>query len=152
MRINSFIRESSVDGLGIRFVIFTQGCKHRCDGCHNPQTWNFKDGYDISVEDLLKEILKDPLIDGVTFSGGEPFVQQKELTELAKKLHENNLNIWCFTGFEYNQVKDTELIKNIDILVDGKFDKNLKCYGPFKGSSNQKIRKLKIGEIEQIIG
>ena len=122
MRINSFIRESSVDGLGIRFVIVTQGCKHRCDGCHNPQTWNFKDGYDISVEDLLKEILKDPLIDGVTFSGGEPFLQQKELTELAKKLHENNLNIWCFTGFEYNQVKDTELIKNIDILVDGKFD------------------------------
>ena len=152
MRINSFIRESSVDGLGIRFVIVTQGCKHRCDGCHNPQTWNFKDGYDISVEDLLKEILKDPLIDGVTFSGGEPFLQQKELTELAKKLHENNLNIWCFTGFEYNQVKDTELIKNIDVLVDGKFDKNLKCFGPFKGSSNQKIIKLKNGEIEQIIG
>jgi anaerobic ribonucleoside-triphosphate reductase activating protein len=142
MRINNYIKESCVDGEGIRFVIFTQGCKHHCKGCHNPETWPFKGGYEISVLELFDLIKSDPLINGVTFSGGEPFEQQEELTELAKMIHSIGLNIWCYTGYTYEQVQNTELIKNIDVLVDGKFIEELKCSDAFKGSSNQRILKF----------
>lgn len=144
LKIQGIIKQSSVDGEGIRYVIFCQGCPHHCKGCHNPETWNPDKGYFIETDDILEEIKDDPLLDGVTFSGGEPFLQQESLIDLAKKIKNLGLDIWCYTGYEYEEVKDSPLIKSglIDVLVDGKFIQELRTLGGFKGSSNQRIIRL----------
>lgn len=144
--------ESVVDGVGIRFTIFTQGCPHKCEGCHNPTTHDFNGGHLYDVDKLMAEINKNPLLDGVTFSGGEPFCHAKSLAVLAKKIKANNLNIWCYSGYtleELNNMAKTdndilELLSQIDVLIDGKFilsQRNL--LKRFKGSDNQRIINLK---------
>ena len=139
LKIHGVIRQSTVDGVGIRYVIFCQGCPHHCKGCHNPETWNFQNGYYADTEELLEEIKKDPLLDGVTFSGGEPFLQEKPLSDLADKIHSLGLDIWCYTGFTFEQIKDSELVKHIDVLVDGPYIQELRNLSGFKGSTNQRI-------------
>ncbi len=139
LKIHGIIKQSTVDGLGIRYTIFCQGCPHHCKGCHNPETWNFQNGYYIDTDDLLKEIKEDPLLDGVTFSGGEPFLQEKPLADLADKVHLLGLNVWCYTGFLYEQIKDSELIKRIDVLVDGPYVQEQRTLAGFRGSANQRI-------------
>ena len=115
LKIQGIIKQSSVDGEGIRYVIFCQGCPHHCKGCHNPETWNPDKGYFIETDDILEEIKYDPLLDGVTFSGGEPFLQQKPLIDLAKKIKDLGLDIWCYTGYEYEEVTtEIEEIPYID--------------------------------------
>lgn len=144
LNINTIIKESIVDGEGLRYVIFVQGCPHHCKGCHNPQTWRTDKGHVVTIESLLDDIKKNPLLDGVTFSGGEPMLQSEELTKLAKEIKKLGLNIWCYTGFEYEDIKESkkEFLKYIDVLVDGKFIEELKCLGEYYGSSNQRIIKL----------
>lgn len=144
LNINTVIKESIVDGEGLRYVIFVQGCPHHCKGCHNPQTWRTDIGNAITIESLLDDIKSNPLLDGVTFSGGEPMLQSEELTELAKEIKKLGLNIWCYTGFTYEQIKESkkDFLKYIDVLVDGKFIEELKCLGEYYGSSNQRIIKL----------
>lgn len=137
MRIAGLLPSSLINGDGIRFVIFTQGCAHHCKGCQNPDTWDFSGGFDISVDDLAERIKGYPLIDGITLSGGDPFYQQEECVELLKLLPETN--VWVYTGFEYEEVKDTELAKMADALVVGPFIQELRCEGKMYGSSNQKI-------------
>ena len=136
--------DSIVDGEGIRTVIWTQGCNHHCKGCHNPETWSFDSGYLVDVDSVIKEI--DSLIgqDGITLSGGDPFYQVDACTLIAKHCKDKKLNVWCYTGFLYEDlIKDTkmlELLKYIDVLVDGPFvlnKRSLDLY--FKGSSNQRI-------------
>lgn len=139
LKIHGTIKQSTVDGIGIRYVIFCQGCPHHCKGCHNPETWNFQNGYYADTNDLLNEIKEDPLLDGVTFSGGEPFIQEKPLCELADEIHKLKLSVWCYTGFLYEQIKDTELIKHVDVLVDGPYIQEQRTLTGFKGSSNQRI-------------
>lgn len=139
LKIHGTIKQSTVDGVGIRYVIFCQGCPHHCKGCHNPETWNFQNGYYVDTEELLEEIKKDPLLDGVTFSGGEPFLQEKPLSNLADKIHSLGLDIWCYTGFTFEQIKDSELVKHIDVLVDGPYIQELRNLSGFKGSTNQRI-------------
>lgn len=143
LRINSIIKESTVDGKGLRYVIFTQGCPHHCKGCHNPQTWSYTKGYEIDTDEILAQIKENPLLDGVTFSGGEPFEQQEPLVLLAKEIHKLNLDIWCYSGYTEEKINTTELYKNIDVLVDGKFELDKLCYNEFKGSTNQRIIYLK---------
>lgn len=143
IRLNSIIKESTVDGIGIRYVIFVQGCEHHCKGCHNPESWLLTKGYLDDTSNILAEISKDKLLDGVTFSGGEPFLQQEPLTELAKEIHKLGLNIWCYTGFLYEDIKDTELAKNVDAIVDGKFEIDKLTRTGFKGSTNQRIIEVK---------
>jgi anaerobic ribonucleoside-triphosphate reductase activating protein len=142
--------DSIVDGHGIRYTIFVQGCPHHCEGCHNPQTHNFEGGTITSTDTLLQNIEENPLLDGVTFSGGEPFCQAKALAYLGdsiKKLNKN-LDIITYTGytFEYLLSHATptngylELLKVSDMLVDGKFEKDKQSYDlVFKGSSNQRF-------------
>lgn len=144
LNINTVIKESIVDGEGLRYVIFVQGCPHHCKGCHNPQTWRTDIGNAITIESLLDDIKSNPLLDGVTFSGGEPMLQSEELTKLAKEIKKLGLNIWCYTGFTYEQIKESkkDFLKYIDVLVDGKFIEELKCLGEYYGSSNQRIIKL----------
>lgn len=145
LRISGLMNDSIVDGPGLRYTIFTQGCPHKCEGCHNPQTHPFKGGKMMSIKKIAKEIDANPLLYGVTFSGGEPFVQAKALIPLAKHIKEKGLELACYTGylFEYllsGQVSFAkELLQYIDILIDGKFVLSQKSLNlKFKGSKNQR--------------
>ena len=144
MRIAGTLSCSLVNGYGVRYVIFCQGCTHRCGGCQNPETWNPNEGKEISVEELVKDILKHKHIDGVTLSGGDPFFQQEECVSLLKLLPEH-LDIWIYTGFKYEDIKDTQLARMADYIVDGKFEQDKKVAGKMYGSNNQRIINIKNG-------
>lgn len=155
LRISGVVRESIVDGKGLRFVVFCQGCPHNCPGCHNPQTHDFKGGYDIDIDKIVDEIKKNPLLQGVTFSGGEPFCQPKAFAELGRKIkeiHGMKLDIMSYSGYTYEQLLEmakedsciSDMLKICDYLVDGPFvlskrDLTLK----YRGSSNQRYIDLK---------
>ncbi|MBQ4486271.1 MAG: anaerobic ribonucleoside-triphosphate reductase activating protein [Oscillospiraceae bacterium] len=152
IRIAGIVEDSIVDGPGLRISIFVQGCPHACEGCHNPQTWDFDGGHDMTIGAILERIKHDPLLDGVTFSGGEPMCKAKALAFLAKKSHEMGLNVIVYTGYIFEYLLEhaddengyMELLKETDILIDGPFvlkkrDLELK----FKGSSNQRIIDVK---------
>lgn len=148
MKLAGIIRESIVDGPGIRFVIFSQGCPHRCFGCHNPDTHDFEGGFEVQPEKILTEIKKNPLLCGVTLSGGEPFCQAKEFSNLALQIKAEGLNIMTYTGYTFEHlIKNADesnfwksLVENTDILVDGQFQEEYKDLTlKFRGSSNQRI-------------
>ena len=152
IRLSGVVKESIVDGPGIRYVIFTQGCPHKCEGCHNPQTHDFDGGYDGDTEQLLSEIKENPLISGVTFSGGEPFCQPEPLTQIAREVHKMKKNIVCYSGYTFEELiklsntkpEILDLLKEVDILIDGKFileQKSLML--KFRGSKNQRIIDVK---------
>lgn len=148
IRIAGIVNDSIVDGNGFRFTIFTQGCPHHCKGCHNPQTHSMDGGNLISEEELLDQIKDNPLLDGVTFSGGEPFCQAKALASLGRKIHTiGGLDIVTYTGYTFEELVDgfdknpdwKELLEETDILIDGRFDESLKSYDiKFRGSTNQR--------------
>ncbi len=144
MRIAGTLSCSLVNGYGVRYVIFCQGCTHHCVGCQNPETWDLKGGKEISVEELVKDILKHRRIDGVTLSGGDPFYQQDECVSLLKLLPEH-LDIWIYTGFKYEDIKDIQLAQMADYIVAGKFEQDKKITGKMYGSSNQRIIDIKNG-------
>lgn len=143
IRISGIERESIVDGEGIRYVIFTQGCPHHCPGCHNPQTHSFDGGKVISIDTLLDDISKrKDWLDGITLSGGEPFCQTDQCSAIAEKAHEMGLTVWCYTGYLFEDLygQENELLKHIDILVDGPFvleERSLELV--FKGSRSQRV-------------
>lgn len=152
LRLAGVIRESIVDGPGIRMTIFTQGCPHNCEGCHNPQTHSYDGGYISHPENILKAIDENPLLRGVTFSGGEPFMQAGALAELAVEIHKRGLDVLTYTGFTYEQLTESfekipgskSLLEQTDYLIDGKFVIALKSYDlQFRGSSNQRIIDVK---------
>lgn len=145
-------QDSIVDGTGIRSVIWTQGCKHKCPGCHNPGTHDMNGGFEKDIEELKQEISNLELQEGITFSGGDPFFQPKECAELAKHIKLLNMDIWCYTGFTFEKLLNLsktepaimEFLKNIDILVDGLFMISKRSYSAkFRGSSNQRIIDVK---------
>ena len=144
--------DSIVDGEGIRAVIWTQGCAHKCPGCHNPQTHSFDDGYLIDIEKVESMIDDLEGQDGITFSGGDPFYQPEECAELAKYARKKGLNIWCYTGFTYesliklsvNDYNIMKFLKEIDVLIDGPFLLEKKSLDAiFRGSTNQRIIDVK---------
>ncbi len=148
IRIAGTANDSIVDGPGIRYTIFTQGCPHHCPGCHNPQTHDFNSGKIVSTELLIDEISQNPLLDGVTFSGGEPFCQTAALCEIAHEVKKSGMNIVTYTGytFEYLVEHSTpengymELLSCTDLLIDGEFLIEQKTLdAEFKGSKNQRI-------------
>jgi anaerobic ribonucleoside-triphosphate reductase activating protein len=152
LTISGIIRESIVDGPGIRFVVFAQGCPHHCECCHNPQTWPFEGGKTVAVQKIADEIKKDPLISGVTLSGGEPFCQPEGMSELAGAAHAAGLDVIAYTGYLYEKLIEMSesspevmgLLKQVDVLVDGPFVTSLKSYElKFKGSSNQRAIDVK---------
>lgn len=156
LRISGIISESIVDGPGMRFTIFTQGCPHHCPSCHNPQTHDFNGGYDVDTDELYDRIIADDILQGVTFSGGEPMCQPKPLLELAKKIKANtDLSIIIYSGYTLEQLEaknDSDINELLDIcdwLIDGRFEVDKKDLTlPFRGSSNQRIIFLKNNTIE----
>lgn len=152
IRIAGTTRESVVDGPGLRFVIFAQGCLHRCQGCHNPDTWDPLSGVPVNVEDLLEQVRKEKLIKGVTFSGGEPFLQARPLAWLGRQIKALGLDIITYTGYTWEKLQDImredqgikELLLVSDYVVDGPFIMEEKDFElPFRGSRNQRIIDVK---------
>ena len=148
IQIANLLDDSSVDGEGLRFTVFTQGCikNPHCPHCHNPQTWDINGGNSMDTEDILIQIKENPLLSGVTFSGGEPFDQPKPLVDLAKKVHALGLNVWSFSGWTLEELKSRNdddinaLLDNIDVLVDGRFVMELRDLTlKFRGSKNQRV-------------
>lgn len=152
IRLAGIAYESLVNGPGMRRVFFAQGCIHNCHGCFNPDTHDFNGGELKNIEKLIKDVLDNPMLRGVTFSGGDPWEQAEEFAYMAMAFKENNLNIWCYTGYTFEYILDhqkerngwEDLITNIDVLVDGKFDINKKDENlKYRGSSNQRIIDVK---------
>lgn len=146
VRICGIEPESIVDGRGFRYVVFTQGCPHHCQGCHNPQSHPFDKGKLVGIQNLFKEICENPLLKGVTFSGGEPFCQPEPLNELARMVHARGLDVTIFTGYLYEELiamhnpSIDSLLEQTDTLIDGPFvlaEKDLTLV--FRGSRNQRI-------------
>lgn len=148
LRLAGVVRESIVDGPGLRFTLFCQGCPHNCPGCHNPQTHDFAGGSDVTIDKLVAEIKKNPLLSGVSFSGGEPFCQAEGFFELAKRLKaETELDIVSYSGYTYEQLLEMSaenagiagLLGIIDYLIDGPYiaaERDLTLQ--FRGSGNQR--------------
>lgn len=140
-----FVAESIVDGPGLRCVIFTQGCPHGCEGCHNPQTHSFSQGKIQSLSQVYQQIHSAPLCRGVTFSGGEPFCQAPALLPLAARLKQEGYELAAYTGYTLEQLLEqggaqAQLLQYLDILIDGPFvlaQKNLNLR--FRGSENQRV-------------
>lgn len=150
LRIAGVIQESVVDGPGLRYVIFTQGCPHKCRGCHNPETHDFHGGYNVELSKLVDSILETRLIQGITISGGEPFAQAIPCYNLIKmiKSQDKNLDILVYTGYYHKQLINIakidynvrDFLQSIDILIDGPFELDQKTLTlPFRGSKNQNI-------------
>lgn len=143
--LSSIVTDSIVDGPGIRVTIFCQGCPHRCKGCHNAKTWKFGIGTPMSEEDLVKIVEANPLCRGVTFSGGEPFSQAGGFAKLARLLKAKGYEVASYSGYTFEELlagdpEQLELLQSIDILIDGRFEIDLKSLTtPFRGSRNQRI-------------
>ena len=148
LRLSGVVRESIVDGPGIRFVLFLQGCPHDCAGCHNPDTHDPAGGYDSTTDKLLTEIQKNPLLAGVTLSGGEPFLQAAALAPFARHVHDMGLSVITYTGYTMEELLANlgdhdgwrALLEQTDILIDGRFLEEEKEFTlRFRGSKNQRI-------------
>lgn len=147
LKIAGIVKESIVDGPGIRYVVFTQGCFHRCEGCHNPQTHDPEGGTIIDTNEIIKAIKKNPLLDGITFSGGEPFLQAEVLGEIGSTVKAMGLNVITYTGYTFEQLLElsrtkpgiSSLLTITDILIDGRFELAQKdLLLKFRGSKNQR--------------
>lgn len=160
VRIAGIINDSIVDGPGFRLVVFAQGCRHNCPGCHNPHTHDFKGGTTVDIEEIIQILKGNPLLDGLTISGGEPFEQAEALGELAGWAGRLGYNIMTYTGYTFEHIiknRNTvegwdKLLRSTDILVDGRFEvsrRNLLL--KFRGSENQRIIDVKRSIIENDI-
>jgi len=145
MRLAGITQESTVDGPGLRFVIYAQGCVHKCPHCHNPESWVSDGGREFSVKEIVRLLKKQKKIKrGITFSGGEPFLQAADFFEIAVAARNLGLDVVTYTGFTYDQLLEDEdrraLLSVSNILIDGKYMHELRDIGlQFCGSSNQRV-------------
>lgn len=146
LRVAGTVSDSIVDGPGLRFTVFVQGCPHHCPGCHNPETHPFGGGALIAVDELARKLADNPLLAGLTLSGGEPMEQAGPCARLAKAAHGLGLNVWTYTGYAYEQLLERKrpdqlaLLAETDVLVDGPFLLEQKSYEAlFRGSRNQRL-------------
>lgn len=152
VKLSGIAYESLVNGPGVRRVLFSQGCRHKCKGCFNPDTHCFDGGKAFCADELVEDIAKNPMLKGVTFSGGDPLEQADKFAYIATKLKKKGLNIWSYTGYTFEYIKENahkykgweELLSSIDVLVDGRFEQENRHEGlRFRGSANQRIVDVK---------
>ena len=152
IRLSGIAYESLVNGPGMRRVFFAQGCRHNCKGCFNPDTHDFNGGEERNMDELIEAVKENPMLRGVTFSGGDPWEQADKFAYMAKAFKDSGLSVWSYTGYTYEYIlehKDerngwNELLNNIDVLVDGRFEEDKVEEGlKFRGSSNQRIIHVK---------
>ena len=150
IRIAGVEPESIVDGPGYRFAIFVQGCPHGCPECHNPETHDFEGGKLVDTSEIIAHLGKNPLVRGLTLSGGEPMLKAEELCEIAEAAKARGMNVWCYTGYTLEQLDEAadpaqqRLLSLIDVLVDGQYiaaKRSLALH--FCGSTNQRLIDLK---------
>ncbi len=146
IRVSGLVNDSIVDGPGLRFSVFTQGCSHGCEGCHNPESHDFDGGTIRHTDEVIALMKKNPLLDGVTLTGGEPFCQWEPCLEIAKGAHAMGLNVWAYSGYLYEELLELApaLLNEVDVLVDGKFileERSLEL--KYKGSRNQRLIDIK---------
>ena len=146
MRIYGLQQDSIVDGPGFRFACFVQGCPHGCPGCHNPDSHDAAGGREMTVEEVAEQLLGNPLTDGLTLSGGEPFAQPEDCLRLARIAHGHGLNVWSYSGWTFEYLRDQgtaaqrELLEELDVLVDGPFLLDQRTLAlPWRGSRNQRV-------------
>ncbi|MDR0905992.1 MAG: anaerobic ribonucleoside-triphosphate reductase activating protein [Oscillospiraceae bacterium] len=148
MRVSGTVQDSIVDGPGLRFTVFTQGCPHGCEGCHNPQTHDFNGGSETTAAALTAQMLGNPLTDGLTLSGGEPFAQAEACAELAEAAKAAGLNVWVYSGWTFEELLEKagaepevmRLLRAADVLVDGRFELSGRSLDlKWRGSRNQRI-------------
>jgi len=148
MRIHHTLHDSIVDGPGLRYVVFTQGCSHGCPGCHNPSTHDPAGGKEVSVRGIIQDMRKNPLTDGLTLTGGEPFLQAADCADIARAAREDGLTVWCYSGWTLEELRKMPeaqvLLREIDVLVDGPYlEEQRSLTLSWRGSENQRIIKLK---------
>ncbi len=150
-RIAGIVRHSLVDGPGMRMAIFFQGCPHHCPGCHNPDTHDPAGGERTTVGELAEAIRQTRYLDGITFSGGEPFIHPEAILELTEAARSKGLTVWSYSGWTFEELmakaageKALEAMKGIDVLVDGRFVEALRSEDYiYRGSSNQRLVDVK---------
>lgn len=156
VKLAGIVYESLANGPGIRRVLFAQICKHNCKGCFNPETHSEDGGEWVDMDKIIDDIINNPILSGVTFSGGDPWEQADKFAYIAKelkdKVEKSDFNIWCYTGYTIEYILDNksnilgwdELLNNIDVLVDGPFKEDKMVEGlKYRGSSNQRIIDIK---------
>lgn len=152
LRVSGCVSDSIVDGPGMRYTVFVQGCPHNCPGCHNPQTHDFEGGYLADMDKIVEQVGNDPLMSGVTFSGGEPFCQPEALCALGEQIVALGKNIAIYSGYTFEELLEMgeknpavlRLLKMADLLVDGPYmeaERDLSLQ--FRGSANQRLIDLK---------
>lgn len=146
IQILDIVRGTTVDGPGFRTSIYFAGCRHACQGCHNPQSWDFKGGQKMTIDEIM-DIVREEDFD-VTFSGGDPLYQPLAVKELSKRIVAENHDVWLYTGFTIEEIEADSVLKDalefVDTIVDGQFIESLKDTDLlFRGSSNQRIIKLR---------
>lgn len=146
IRIAGVVPESITDGEGIRFAVFMQGCLRNCKGCHNLQTHALDGGKVVDTDELIEQMKINPLLAGITLTGGEPFLQIVPAAEVAKAAKNLGLNVWCYTGYKFEDLppEANELLKFVDVLVDGEYIEELRDLElKFRGSKNQRVIELR---------
>lgn len=144
-------KHSSVNGPGVRYVLFMQGCSHHCPGCQNPETHDISEGVEMEVEEVVSDILATRYLDGLTLSGGDPLFQPEASFEIARRVKESGLDIWMYTGWTFEQIMDgkagqkaKEVLSFIDVLVDGPYVEALRSEDViWRGSTNQHLVDVK---------
>lgn len=162
VRIAGRIAHSSANGPGVRYVLFFQGCPHHCKGCHNPDTHDENGGTETTVDSIIEELRTTRYLDGITFSGGDPLIQPEALAMLAQAAKEENLSVWCYTGFTFEELMGgaagqaaKDALRFLDVLVDGRFiEAEREEALPYRGSRNQRLidvpKSLETGVVQQI--
>lgn len=163
MRVAGLIHDSIVDGPGLRYVVFTQGCLFGCAGCHNPEAQDINGGKEVSADEIIEDMLGNPLTDGLTLSGGEPFLQAAECVKLSAAAHKNGLNVWTYSGFTFEDIAGRalsdqatkDLLEHTDVLIDGPFvlaERTLSL--KWRGSRNQRLidvqKSIEAGEVIEL--
>ncbi len=147
INISGFNYSSIVDGPGVRFTIYMQGCIHHCVGCHNPSTWSLANNQLYTIEEIIQLVENEAMNNNITISGGDPLLFPELTIKLARILKHKGYNIWLYTGYTYEQILEDEsrqaILQTIDTLVDGKYEQSKKQLGlKYRGSSNQRIINL----------